>query len=372
MGRYFAVQLLSVSAVFAAVTWWSYFPGESLNAATRVETLMMLLQSAIVPNAFMSLLTAVLLIPAKQLRKLAGCFFSSIIMLWGIVCSTLAALWYILAHTQLKPALLPTFTADHFWLVSLVPVAMVLAVIFGVIIAFTPRLRFLVPHVRSLQAKTAVLFECVYVLVPLLVFFVVLRFLNYTDFDITGFMLDYFLLAVSLVSIVNIVIFPLLYRYFIGVRFFEYAKLIYPIVLMTFLAGDSVAAVPLVASAADEFGEKDHSISHIISVVVICFPWVGELCNLVFPIYSAILEQYDFSSILSILSVGPFFMFTDPYVSIPNLLSVYNFSEVYQVSYMTAALLTDHMFEMCEVIAVLFVVLRLKLTLFRNTTTLDD
>lgn len=362
MNRYFFTQALSITAVLSATLWWYCFPDNGLHAGWYVEWMLGFLQAMILPNAFMSLLTAVLLLPSVQLKRLAGCFFQTMMMLWFVVSATLLSLWFILAEASVKSAL-PTFTVDKVWLVILVPVIMIAAVLLGVCIVLTPRLSFLIPRIRLLQERVSMLFECVFVLIPMLVFFVVLKFLTTASLDKTNFVIHYFLLAIIFVSIINVIIFPLLYRYVLGVKGRRYIALISPVVLMTFIAGDSIAAVPLIANAAENYGQKDPSISKIITMVVICFPWVGELANLVFPIYTAILEHYDFYSVLSMLSVGPFFMFTDPYISIPNLLGAFNFLEEYQITYMTIALLTDHMFEVCESIAVLFVVLRLKLSL---------
>lgn len=368
MNRYILTQLLSILAVISALAWWYFFPDQGLNAAYNVERLMCLLQSIIVPNAFLSLLTAVLLIPSAQFKRLAGCFFKSILLLWGVVCLTLFVLWFLLAQVSVKTAFLPTFSLDNIWIVALVPIAMVLAVTIGVTIVLNVRLKYLIPYIQRLQGWVASIFELVFLIVPVLVFFVILRFLNYAGLDMTSFVIHYFMLALSLVSVMNLIIFPLLFRYILNVPFSRYFSLVSPVVLMTFLAGDSIAAVPMIVHAGDQYGEDNHSVTRIMALVVICFPWVGELANLVFPIYTALLEQYDLTSILSILSVGPFFMFTDPYISIPNLLSAFNFSESYQVTYMTVALLTDHMFEVCESIAALFVVLRLKLSLFHDST----
>lgn len=368
LNRYALTQLLSILAVISAFSWWYFFPNQALNAAENVERLMCLLQSIIVPNAFLSLLTAVLLIPSAQFKRLAGCFFRSILLLWGVVCFTLFSLWFVLAQASVKTAFLPTFSTDNIWIVALVPAAMVLAVILGVSIVLNVRFRFLIPYIQTLQGWVASVFELVFLIVPVLVFFVILRFLNYAGLDMTSFVIHYFMLALSLVGIMNLIIFPLLFKYTLNVPFSRYVPLVYPVVLMTFLAGDSIAAVPMIVHAGDQYGEDNHRVTRILALVVICFPWVGELANLVFPIYTALLEQYDLTSVLSILSVGPFFMFTDPYISIPNLLGVFDFSEAYQVTYMTVALLTDHMFEVCESIAALFVVLRLKLTLFDNST----
>lgn len=372
MNRYFLTQIISILAVFSAVLWWYFFPSYHLYAADNVERLMCLLQSIIVPNAFLSLLTAVLLLPAGRLRRLGGCFIRSVLLLWGIVCSTLLFIWFCLSNTGIQVSFLPTFTSDKAWIVVLVPIAMVLAIILGTLIVLTPKLRWAIPWIQMVQEKVARLFEVVFLVVPLLVFFVTLRFLHYSGFDMTEFVIHYFVLAVSLVLTMNLVAFPLLYRFFLGIPFRQYIPLVTPVVVMTFLAGDSVASVPMIVHAADQYGEDNHEVTRILALVMICFPWVGELSNLVFPVYTALLESYDFSSVVSILSVGPFFMFTDPYISIPTLLSAFNFSEGYQVAYMTVALLTDHMFEICESIAVLFVVMRLKLMLFHNATLPGD
>ena len=53
--------------------------------------------------------------------------------------------------------------------------------------------------------------------------------------------------------------------------------------MMTILTGESLAAIPLIARAADHFGSKeDIQISRILTLLVICFPWLGELANLIF------------------------------------------------------------------------------------------
>jgi Na+/H+-dicarboxylate symporter len=371
LNRHVATQFLSVFAVGSAVTCWYFFPNKGLYATTVVEWVLFILQSIIVPNAFLSLLTAVLLLPGRQLKSMASCFFKSILLLWFVVTATLFSLWYVFSKASLQALMWPTFTADKIGLVILVPIAMVMSVTLGVGIVLTPSLHFLKPRIASLQQKVSYLFESVYLLIPIMVFFVTLEFLHCAELDMTQFVMKYFFLSLSYVCVMNLFIFPLLYRYFIDVRFSDYVSLISPVVLMAFLAGDSIAAVPMISHAADQFGQEDKSISRIITMVVICFPWIGELANLIFPIYIAILEQYDLSSVLSILSVGPFFMFTDPYISIPSLLSVLNFSEAYQVTYMTIALLTDHMFEVCEAIAALFVVIRLKMSLTQSDSVSD-
>ena len=108
-------------------------------------------------------------------------------------------------------------------------------------------------------------------------------------------------------------ILPLCFRYFLGVRYAEYFTLVSPIALMTFVAGDSLAAIPLIASAANQFGYRSNlQLATILTMVVICFPWLGELANLIFPVYGAAVEGYPVESVLNILAVGPFFMFTDP------------------------------------------------------------
>lgn len=357
-------QLWSLGAVVAASVWVYFFPHIDLYASEVVEWVLTILQSMIVPNAFMSLLTAVLVLSSRQLKKLALCFIKSIVMLWGGVSVSLLLLWFVLSQGQVEQTVLPTFTADKIGLVISVPLIMCLAVVLGSIIGSSVRLKTWIPYIREYQHYVSYLFDYVRFLIPVLVFFVMVKFLAYANFDKTVFVIEYFSLALLFVLVMALAVLPLLYRSFLKVTYKEYCALVWPVVLTTFLAGDSIAAVPLLAKAADEHDDEErHVISRVITLVVICFPWVGELANLVFPVYTAVLEKYDLSSVLSMLSVGPFFMFTDPYISIPRLLEVYGFSEAYQVSYMTIALLTDHMFEVCESLAVLFVVMRLKATL---------
>ena len=102
---------------------------------------------------------------------------------------------------------------------------------------------------------------------------------------------------------------------------------------MTFLAGDSIAAIPLIARAALGLPWLDYHLSRIITDAVICFPWIGESQFARFWRVSAALEGYGISNVVTIWSVGPFFMFTDPYISTPTLLQVLGFPERYQVTY---------------------------------------
>ncbi|MCP8351788.1 cation:dicarboxylate symporter family transporter [Candidatus Synchoanobacter obligatus] len=365
MNRYHVTQILSFISVFSAVVWWYMFPDNMLYADDVVGYMLMVLQLAIIPNAFLSLLTAVILLRAEQLKLMAGCFVRSVLLLWGIAVITLLALWFAISSGVGKPFMLPTFSVEGASVALAVPFVMLSAVILGVIIAKNERLKRFVPCIQNIQKQVSIVFEYIFLLIPVLVFFVIIKFLGFAGFDHSSMAIGYFMLALLFVAVVNAVIFPFLYRHFLSVTLKEYLDLIMPVALMTFLAGDSIAAIPLIARASRHHGQEEQvQVSRIITMVVICFPWVGELGNLIFPVYSATLESFGLSSILSILSVGPFFMFTDPYVSVPALMKTFNFPEVYRVTYMTLALLTDHMFEVCESIAVLFVVLRLKTVLF--------
>ena len=218
------------------------------------------------------------------------------------------------------------------------------------------------------QIRISRLFEMIYLLIPALVFFVVLNFLQYAETEHMRWALSY--VGLSLVFVVSFigVILPLCYRYFLGVSYRHYFTLVGPVALMTFVAGDSLAAIPLIAKEADGFGGRsDMRLSMILTMVVICFPWLGELANLIFPIYSAAVEAYPLQVILQMLAVGPFFMFTDPLISVPALLQTFSFPEIYQSAYLTMAIFTDHMFEASEAIAVLLVCAKLKLILAQDS-----
>jgi len=239
------------------------------------------------------------------------------------------------------------------------------AIMLGCLFSLYPSLSFMIPVIKNIQQRVSMLFEAVFILIPVLVFFVILNFLTQVGLEHSNMVIQYFMLAISFVVIMNFIIFPWLFYSLLGVSIRSYVSVVSPIVLMTFLAGDSIAAIPLIAKHADNFGaESDLSVSRMLTLVVICFPWVGELANLTFPIYSAFLEGYNWLGILKILSVGPFFMFTDPYISIPALLDSFAFPDYYRTTYMTLALLTDHMFEVSEAIAVFLVVCKLKTTLY--------
>ena len=336
-------------------------PHIDIHADQVVEFMLSILQAAIVPNAFFSLLTAIITLSKEQIKKLAGCFIKTVAILWGIVIITLFGLWLIISHTITTDAVLPTFNYHYIGITALIPIMMLLAIIFGSIISITPKLQGLVSPIKKVQYYVSLIFEYIFLLIPILVFFVMYKFLGIAGFEHSMMALNYFLLALIFVALMNIFILPCLFRFVLGVPFAHYTQLVGPVFLMTFLAGDSIAAIPLIARAADtEASREKPGLSRIITLVVISFPWIGELANLVFPIYSATLEGYGLSTILSILSVGPFFMFTDPYISIPSLLSVLDFPKLYQVTYLTLALLTDHMFEVCEAVAVLYCVIRLR------------
>lgn len=365
MNRYLLTQIFTASAVVLALSWWLYAPGNDLAAGHYIEIMLRVLQIAIIPNAFLSLLTAVLSIKLDSLKSMFRCFVKTIGQLWGLVILVLFGVW-VLYHSQNGQAsVLPTFTPSKAGVTVLLPAVMVCSLFIGFAILRFPRLSFLTPWIINAQRKVALLFDYVFLLIPVLAFFVVLNFVNHVGFDHSVMVLHYFMLALTFVCIINFIVFPVLYNRVLEVKFSHYLSVISPVVLMTFVAGDSIAAIPLIAVSADQFGAtKAPDAARMLTLVIICFPWVGELANLVFPIYSAVLEGFSYIGVLKILSVGPFFMFTDPYISIPVLLDSFGFPEYYRSTYMTMAILTDHMFEVSEAIAVLFVVSRLKLTLY--------
>ena len=371
MNRYGLTQLLSIISCLSAAIFWWFFPNINVHADTVVEYTLSILQAAIIPNAFFSLLTAIVTLSRQKLKTLAGCFIQSMFVLWGVVISTLFVLWWGISASSASVSILPTFSYERIWITALVPIMMLSAIILGSIISSSRSLKRYIPYICSIQRYVSLVFEYIFLLIPILIFFVMMKFLGLASFEHSKMAFNYFLLAIVFVGLISTVIFPLLFRYILNVPYAQYTQLVAPVALMTFLAGDSIAAIPLIARAVDiEEGDSNTQISRIITLVVICFPWVGELANLLFPIYSATLEGMGVSTVLSILSVGPFFMFTDPYISIPTLLSVYDFPEIYRITYLTLALLTDHMFEVCEAIAVLFVVIRLRHALSPQNTKL--
>ncbi|UTC24105.1 hypothetical protein MMH89_02545 [Candidatus Comchoanobacter bicostacola] len=361
MNRYKVTQYLCLISCISAATWWWFFPGNDLNSEAVVSGILSLLQTAIVPNAFFSLLTAIITLSKDNLRLAVGGFLKAVGILWGVVIATLFLLWLLISNSGVTSTTLPTFNHQNMGVTILIPLVMLCSIILGFIIVKNQRLHRFIEPIQSIQNQVAILFDYIFYLIPVLVFFVIIKFLMVADFNHSIMAINYFLLAVSFVLLINIVMLPLLFRYVLWVPLSEYGTLVAPAVFMTFLAGDSIAAIPMIAhAAANKSDPEDLKLSKIITLVVICFPWVGELANLAFPIYSATIEGYGVSTIASILSVGPFFMFTDPYLSIPALLSAFNFPEIYKVTYLTLALLTDHMFEVSEAIAVLFVVVKIK------------
>ena len=366
LNRYALTQLLSIISASSAFLLWWFFPGLDIYADDVVPAMLAILQAVIIPNAFFGLLTAILLLSRSQLTKMLGCFLKSVMILWGVVTGTLLIIWLLLTKGEPQALLLPTFSSHSMGVTIIIPLVMLTAIMLGYIISITPRLEFIKPYVNTVQKYVSMVFEYIFLLIPLLVFFVITKFLNVADFNTSSMAIDYFMLAILFVGVINFIVLPCLFHFVLGVAFSDYTKLVAPVFFMTFLAGDSIAAIPLIARAADSEGDSDYHLSRIITLVVICFPWLGELANLLFPIYSASIEGYSLTNILSILSVGPFFMFTDPYISIPTLMQVFGFPKVYQVTYLTLALLTDHMFEVCEALAVLFVVIRLKKVLTKS------
>lgn len=360
MNRYALTQVLSIiSAVSAFFRWW-LFPNADLYADSVVSIMLAILQAVIIPNAFFGLLTAMLLLNKSQLHKMFGCFLRSVGILWGTITSTLIIIWLIFSQGNAQPMVLPTLSSHSLGVTLIVPIVMISAVICGGIITAFPKLAFFKPYINTIQKYVSLVFEYIFLLIPVLVFFVITKFLNVADFNTSSMVIDYFMLAIVFVLVINFLILPCLFRFILGIAFKDYTRIVAPVFFMTFLAGDSVAAIPLIARAADQEEDENYHLSRIITLVVICFPWFGELANLLFPVYSSAIEGYSITNLFSILSVGPFFMFTDPLISIPILLDVFGFPEFYQVTYLTLALLTDHMFEVCESLAVLFVVIRLK------------
>ncbi len=368
MNRYALTQVLSLSSCSLALFVWYFFPGHDLYADQFVEIILSTLQLAIVPNAFLAILSAIVSLTKKQLKALSTRFVSTVFLLWGMVTLLLLILWGMLSIYSDKPTVLATFSVKHLGVTILIPAVMLLAIILGVVINLAPSFRRFIPVIRRIQSYSAILFDYIFLIIPLLVFFVFSKFLTIASFEHSMMALSYFLLSLSFVSTILVLVFPMIYRLFLGTSYARYFKLASPVCLITFLAGDSIAAIPLITHAVEQEQGGDLNISRILTVVAICFPWVGELANLIFPIYSATLEGFGFSTVLSIVSVGPFFMFTDPYISIPTLLGAFSFPENYKVTYLTLALLTDHMFEVCESAAVLFVVLRLKSLVDRTAT----
>ena len=363
MNRYSYTQLLSLSSCLLALIVWYVFPGHDLYADQFVGMTLSILQLVIIPNAFLGLLVALISLTKVQLKALSARFLGSMMILWGSVIALLLLLWLAISIYSNSPNILATFSASHAGIAFLIPAVMLLAIIMGLAVNAFSCLSVLRPGIQTVQYYSAKLFDYIFLLMPILVFFVVLKFLTIVNFEYSMIALKYFLLSLCFVITMLAVIFPFLYYSAAGISFYRYLHIVGPICLMTFLAGDSIAAIPLITLAVTQELNGDIKVSRILTIVVICFPWVGELANLLFPIYSATLEGYGLSTILSIVSVGPFFMFTDPYISIPSLMSAFNFPPEYQMTYLTLALLTDHMFEVCEAVAVLFVVLRLKMLL---------
>lgn len=347
-----------------AIIWWSIGDGNDLHSAFMVENLLLLLQTIMIPNAFFGLMAAVVILDSKDLVLISRRFIKIITLLWLIVIITLLIVWICFNFSIKSQFVLPTFTAKNMGIAWLLPMMMLGAITLGSLISVLPSMQRFTSTVLTIQKYVSALFDGIFIVIPILVFFVILNFLNHVGIEHTGMVIKYFMLAVTFVSIMNFILFPVLYKYLLGVPLQSYFSLVYPVALMTFLAGDSIAAIPLIALAASSIGQDNNpELTKMITMVVICFPWVGELANLSFPIYSAALEGYNWLGVAKILSVGPFFMFTDPYISIPILMDSFGFPEYYRITYMTMALFTDHMFEVSEAIAVLLVVSVLRKTL---------
>lgn len=348
-----------------AIILWYFYPDIDTHSDFFVTLFLSIIQIAIIPNVFLSIIKAITTLSADHLMMLSKRFLYAVSFLWGIVIALLLMIWFVISTFSGGQTVLATFSASKLGITFLVPGAMLLALIVGGILNYLPSGKRMIPSIHRVQFIASVILEYVFLLIPILVFFVVHKFLSVASFKHTAIALHYFLLSLTFVSCMIVLVFPLIYRYLVEMRYSNYIKLIAPICFMTFLAGDSIASIPLIAKAVDEQLPGDAQSSRMLTIVVICFPWVGELANLIFPIYSSVIEGFGFTTVLSIVSVGPFFMFTDPYISIPTLLGAFNFPETYQFTYLTLALMTDHMFEVCESVSVLLVVLILRTYMLR-------
>ncbi len=361
LNKYHKVQISCLGGVLAALFWQYCLPQYLFDASIGVDIILSILQAILVPNVFFSLTCAIILLEAKLLKKLASGFVKLIGALWLLVSLVLLGFWWVLFDASHAQVIAPVATSSA-GVTALLPLMIALAVLAGYLFTCIERLKPYQAKLHYIQIKVSRLFELVYVLVPCLVFFVVLNFIQNAEFERIWWTLNYIGLSVVFVCTFITLLLPLCYRYFLQVPYLGYWSMIWPVALLTFVAGDSLAAVPLIAKAADEFGDhSDMRLATIITMVVICFPWLGELANLIFPIYSAAVEAYPLHLVLKMLMVGPFFMFTDPLISVPVMLKTFAFPEIYQSAYLTMAIFTDHMFEMSEAIAVLLVCARLKM-----------
>jgi Na+/H+-dicarboxylate symporter len=367
LNKYHKVQISCLGGILTALFWQYCLPQYLFDASIGVDIILSILQAILVPNVFLSLTCAIILLEAKLLRKLASGFVKLIGSLWLLVSLVLLGFWLVLfdaSHTQIVAPVV----IGNAGITALLPLMIGLAVLMGYLFTQVERLEPYQAMLHQIQIKVSRLFELVYVLVPFLVFFVVLNFIQNAEFERIWWTLNYIGLSVVFVTTFITLLLPLCYRYFLQVPYWGYWSMILPVALLTFVAGDSLAAVPLIAKAADEFGDhSDMRLATIITMVVICFPWLGELANLIFPIYSAAVEAYPLHIVLKMLMVGPFFMFTDPLISVPVMLKTFAFPEVYQSAYLTMAIFTDHMFEMSESIAVLLVCARLKMLVAQDS-----
>ena len=258
-----------------ASIWHFFFPDQSLYAEHIVDYVLTVLQLAIIPNVFFNLLMAMILLSVAQMKRISWVFLKTILILWATVTVILFGIWWVMLDSSLTLLNVPAFSYENMGLSFALPLVICLSIILGVGVVSLPALHFLKPYIAFCQEKVVMLFDGVFVLLPVLVFFVVVNFLSNVGDSHIHWIFNYMGLSITFVSMFLLGVLPFLYWSLLSVGVKEYWQLVMPVVIMTILAGDSIAAIPLISRATDSFGsERDPKISQVLTLVVICFPWL--------------------------------------------------------------------------------------------------
>ena len=93
MNKYRLVQLGCLLSVVMALLLHTAIPDHAIPAAFCVEVILRLLQLVLIPNVFLSLCSAIILLDTQLIKKLLLGFLRMVVSLWMLVVSLLFAFW---------------------------------------------------------------------------------------------------------------------------------------------------------------------------------------------------------------------------------------------------------------------------------------
>ena len=165
--------------------------------AVVVDYVLTLLQFAVIPNVFFSLLAAMLLLQPGQLKRLLYVFATTLLTLWGAVTLLLFSIWYVMLDRSLVLLNAPVFSYENIGVTFVLPYKTLLAIVLGLCMQKSAHLRGFSPAVHRAQEVVYAAYEKAFMLFPILIFFVILNFLSHIGQAQMHWVFSYMMLSVA-------------------------------------------------------------------------------------------------------------------------------------------------------------------------------